>query len=81
MVGLMALAAYVAEDGLVRHQWEERPLGLWRLYDLVWGNARAKKYEWVDCWAEGEGIGEGGFFKGITRNGDNIWNVNIENIQ
>jgi hypothetical protein len=25
MVGLMALAAYVAEDGLVGHQWEERP--------------------------------------------------------
>jgi hypothetical protein len=24
MVGLMALAAYVAEDGLVSHQWEER---------------------------------------------------------
>ena len=28
MVGLMALAAYVAEDGLVDHQWEERPLVL-----------------------------------------------------
>jgi hypothetical protein len=25
MVGLMAPAAYVAEDGLVGHQWEERP--------------------------------------------------------
>jgi hypothetical protein len=24
MVGLMALAAYEAEDGLVGHQWEER---------------------------------------------------------
>ena len=24
----MALAAYVAEDGLVGHQWEERLLGL-----------------------------------------------------
>jgi hypothetical protein len=24
----MALAAYVAEDGLVSHQWEEWPLGL-----------------------------------------------------
>jgi hypothetical protein len=24
----MALAAYVAEDGLVGHQWEERPLVL-----------------------------------------------------
>jgi hypothetical protein len=28
MVGLMASAAYVAEDGLVGHQWEERPLVL-----------------------------------------------------
>jgi hypothetical protein len=25
---LMSLAAYVAEDGLVSHHWEERPLGL-----------------------------------------------------
>ena len=28
MEGPMAPAAYVAEDGLVGHQWEERPLGL-----------------------------------------------------
>jgi hypothetical protein len=27
----MALSTYVAEDGLVRHQWEERPLVLRRL--------------------------------------------------
>ena len=25
----MALAMYVAEDGLVGHQWEVRPSGLW----------------------------------------------------
>jgi hypothetical protein len=25
---LMSLAAYVAEDGLVAHHWEDRPLGL-----------------------------------------------------
>jgi hypothetical protein len=24
----MSLAAYIAEDGLVGHHWEERPLGL-----------------------------------------------------
>jgi hypothetical protein len=24
----MSLAAYVAEDGLVGHHWEERPLGI-----------------------------------------------------
>jgi hypothetical protein len=28
MEGPMAPAAYVAEDGIVGHQWEERPLGL-----------------------------------------------------
>ena len=28
MVGLMAPAVYVAEDGLAGHQWEERPLVL-----------------------------------------------------
>jgi hypothetical protein len=28
MEGPMALATYVAEDALVGHQWEERPLGL-----------------------------------------------------
>ena len=28
MEGPMALATYVAEDDLVGHQWEERPLGL-----------------------------------------------------
>jgi hypothetical protein len=32
MEGLVALAAYVAEDDLVGHQWEERPLVLWRFY-------------------------------------------------
>jgi hypothetical protein len=30
--GLMALAIYVAEDGLDGHQWEERPFGL-RVFD------------------------------------------------
>jgi hypothetical protein len=28
MESFIAPAAYVAEDGLVRHQWEERPLVL-----------------------------------------------------
>jgi hypothetical protein len=28
----VSLAAYVAEDGLVGHQWKERPLGLAKLY-------------------------------------------------
>jgi hypothetical protein len=30
--GPMAPATYVAQDGLVGHQWEERPLGL-RVFD------------------------------------------------
>jgi hypothetical protein len=31
----MALAAYVAEDGLVGYQWEEKFLVLWRFYAPV----------------------------------------------
>ena len=30
---LMSLAAYVSEDGLVGHHWEERPLGIIRTSD------------------------------------------------
>jgi hypothetical protein len=63
---LESLAAYVAEDGLVSPQWEERPLVLLRLYAK--GNARARKQEWVG-WGAGQGEGIGGF-------GDSIWNVN-----
>jgi hypothetical protein len=51
---LMSLAAYVAEDGLVSHHWEERPLVLQRLYAVVQGNARARKQEWVG-WGAGRG--------------------------
>jgi hypothetical protein len=32
VVELVALATYVAEDGLIGHLWEKRPLVLWRLY-------------------------------------------------
>jgi hypothetical protein len=43
----MFLAAYVAEDGLVIHHWEERPLGLANfICPSIW-EARAKKWEWV----------------------------------
>jgi hypothetical protein len=42
-VELMSLTAYVAEDGLVGHQWEERPLVLLRFYAPVFGKARARK--------------------------------------
>jgi hypothetical protein len=44
---LESLAAYVAEDGLVCHHWEERPLVLQRLYAPVQGNARVRKWERV----------------------------------
>ena len=58
----MSLAAYVAEDGLVGHHWEERPLGLQALYAPVQGNARAKLWEWV---VRGVGHGKGiGDFRG-----------------
>jgi hypothetical protein len=40
---LMSLATYVAEDGLVGHHWEEKPLVLQRLYAPVQGNVRARK--------------------------------------
>ena len=70
---LMSLAAYVAEDGLVGHHWEERPLVLQTLYAPVQGNARARKQEWV-------GWGAVCVCGGIGDFGDNIGNVNEENI-
>jgi hypothetical protein len=58
MVGLMALVAYVAEDGLFGYQWEERPLA----------NARARNQEWVG-WLAGGGGGDSGFSEGKTGKG------------
>jgi hypothetical protein len=55
---LVSLAAYVAEDGLVSHHWEERPLDIANFICPVQGNARAKKWEWVGRgagWREGIG--------------------------
>jgi hypothetical protein len=49
---LVSLAAYESEDGLVGHQWKERPIGH---ADLIWlstWDARAKRWEWV-----GGGVG------------------------
>jgi hypothetical protein len=42
---LLSLVAYVAEDGLVSNQWEERPLVLGRPYAPVQGNAGVRKQE------------------------------------
>ena len=52
----MSLAAYVAEDGLVGHHWEGRPLGLANFICPSQGKARVKKWEWV---GRGAGLGEG----------------------
>jgi hypothetical protein len=49
----VSLAAYVAEDGLLGHHWEERPLGLGNFISLSTGNTRAKKWEWVGRGVEG----------------------------
>jgi hypothetical protein len=52
----VSLVAYVAEDGLVSHQWDERPLVLRRSYASVQRNARARKQELVG-WGAGRGVG------------------------
>jgi hypothetical protein len=67
---LVSLPAYVAEDGLVGHHWEERPLVLQTLYASVQGNARAKKLEWLDRGVGGRFVGD--FW-------DSTGNVNEEN--
>ena len=55
----MSLAAYVAEDGLVSHHWEERPLGLSNFICPSTVNSRAKNCEWVGRGAGwGDGIGD-----------------------
>ena len=64
---LLTLAAYVSEDGLVSHQWKERPLGLANFICSVQGNARTKKWEWV-----GKHVGD--FW-------DSIGNINEINTQ
>jgi hypothetical protein len=44
-----------AEDGLVGHHWEERPLGI---ANLICPSTGAKKWEWVGRGAgQREGIG------------------------
>ena len=41
----MAADSYVAEDGLVGHQWQERPLVLRRLDAPLYQNARLVRQE------------------------------------
>jgi hypothetical protein len=68
----VSLAAYVAEDGLVGHHWEKRPLILRRLYAPVLGNVRARKQKWVG-WGVKQGGGRVyGTFREETRKGDSF---------
>jgi hypothetical protein len=63
----VSLVAYVAEDGLGSHQWQERPLVLQRLYAPVQGNARARKQAgmgWLGSRVEGGG--RGGGYRGLS---------------
>jgi hypothetical protein len=39
----MSLAAYVSEDGLVGHYWEERPLGLANFICLSTGECQGQE--------------------------------------
>jgi hypothetical protein len=49
----VSLAAYVSEDGLVGHQWKERPIGLAKFICLSKGELQGQEV--------GGGGGGGGF--------------------
>jgi hypothetical protein len=51
----MSLAAYVSEDGLVGHLWEERPLGLTNFICLSTGERQGQ-----EVGVGGRGVGEVG---------------------
>jgi hypothetical protein len=53
----MSLAAYVAEDGLLGHHWEERPLGLANFICLSTGERQGQE---VGVCGEGSRGGPGG---------------------
>jgi hypothetical protein len=65
---LVSLAAYVLEDGLVGHQWEERPLVLANFICLSKGECQVQEVGGVGEW--GECMGD--FW-------DSIWNGNWKN--
>jgi hypothetical protein len=64
---LLSLAAYVSKDGLVGHQWKERPIGHVNFICLRTPGPKSGS-GWVGEW--GEGMGD--FW-------DSIGNVNEEN--
>jgi hypothetical protein len=51
---LVSLAAYVSEDGLVSHQWEERPLGCENFICLSTGECQGQEVG-VGGWGSGWG--------------------------
>jgi hypothetical protein len=58
----VSLAAYVAEDGLVDHHWEERPLGIANYMFKYRGmQGPRSKREWV-----GRGAGHGGGYRELS---------------
>ena len=52
---LLSLAAYVSEDGLVGHHWEERPLGLANFICL---STEERQNQEVGCGWGREGMGD-----------------------
>jgi hypothetical protein len=65
---LVSLAAYISEDGLVGHQWKERPIGLANFICLSTGQRQGQEVGVV-----GREVGGTGDFWG------SIGNVNEEN--
>jgi hypothetical protein len=55
----MSLAAYVAEDGLVSHQWKERPIGCANFICLSTGEHQCQRSGsgWVGEWGGGRAWG------------------------
>jgi hypothetical protein len=54
---LMSLAAYVAEDGLVSHQWKERPIGHTNFICLSTGERQGQEVRVGGYRSRGEGMG------------------------
>jgi hypothetical protein len=51
---LVSLAAYVSEDGLVSHQWKEKPIGLANFICLSTGERQGQEVG-VGGWVSGGG--------------------------
>ena len=62
---LLSLAAYVSEDGLVGHHWEERPLGLANFICPSTGEHKGQEF----------GVGELGSRAGEGYRGVSGWNL------